>query len=334
MAGAYTAKGGITPDPPDVPPGWGGPDIPGSGGPGGTSLVGVLGGIGNWPFPPVSTGGGGIIGGPFPPGYEPDYSFNTTVPASIAYDAAISASTQLRDQTDYTTGEPDSSSSITWSATVNGSLRRIRFDGIGSYASSVDSSYASSAGFWGAATNLDVELTEADGGEDLVLALTSTVGFSVVTDSQTISIVMSYTFSLAMDWDMPMVNSPNHIATGVNRTSGFYNWAAYSSATSPGDPEYTGQTSEDLSVFVLGGLSRPLRITALPPVVSYPLLYMMIYNKTTSGRSPTPVTFTFKTYTDGALTSTRIKANSSGLDPIVEWLTWEPSTGEVTVTNP
>lgn len=182
MGGVYTANPGPELSGPDVPPGWGGPDVPGSGGPGGTSEDGQLGGIGYWPFPPA-TGGG-----PFPPGYDPDYSFNTTVPASTAYDEAISVSTQLRDQTDYTTGDPGGSSSITWSATVNGSLRRIRFDGVGSYASSVDSSYASSAGFWGAAPTLDVELTADDNGENLILALTSEVGGFSVVDSRTISI--------------------------------------------------------------------------------------------------------------------------------------------------
>lgn len=186
MGGAYTAVPAATPDPPDVPPGWGGPDIPGSGGPGGTSPPGTLGGIGYWPFPPPGLYGGGR--GPFPPGYNPDYSFNTTVPVSTAYDAAISVSTQLRDRTDYTTGNPGGSSLVAWSATVNGELRRIRFDGVGSYASSVDSSYASAAGFWGAAPTLDIELTEDDNGEDLVLALTSEVGIFNVIDSQTISI--------------------------------------------------------------------------------------------------------------------------------------------------
>ncbi len=182
MGGAYTAQPAATLDPPDVPPGWGGPDIPGSGGPGGTSPPGTLGGTGYWPFPPA-TGGG-----PFPPGYSPDYSFNTTVPSETAFDAAIDVSTQLRDQTDYTTGNPGGGSFITWSATVNGELRRIRFDGVGSYASSVDSSYASAAGYWGAAPTLDVELTANDRGEDLILALISTVGGFSAADSQTVSI--------------------------------------------------------------------------------------------------------------------------------------------------
>ena len=199
MAGAYTAVPAVTPDPPDVPPGWL-PGIPGSGGPGGTSADGVLGGDGYWPFPPP--GGGGAASGPFPPGYDPDYSFNTTVPASTAYDSAISVSTQLRDQTDYTTGNPGGSSSVIWSATVNGSLRRIRFDGAGSYVSSVSSSYSSSAGFWGASSALDVELTEDDKGKNLTISVTSTVGDSDVADSKDIIIINLIDIKLELlSWD-------------------------------------------------------------------------------------------------------------------------------------
>ncbi len=243
MAGAYTAVPPATPNPPDVPPGWGGPDIPGSGGPGGTSEDGQLGGTGNWPFPPVSAGGSGTSGGPFPPGYEPEYSLTITAPTTIPLDDAFAAvSSSLYDQSYYTTGDP-ALSEIQWTATVDGSTRQLKTLGDPTYENAISSEYVfneADAGFWGSAFSLDVSLTAADNRKILALQVETTVNGSIIT--KTITIVIGRVRAYFTTTQTLVRDAPSHPdysggdTWGWYDNSSFYKWfRGYEGSHAPGE---------------------------------------------------------------------------------------------------
>lgn len=155
MSGAYVAKPEAAPDPPDVPDGW--------------SI--------DWEHP-----------GPFPPGYEPDYSHVISGDATVAPGGASSNTVTLYDHVSYQTTEP-TGSLITWTATINGVLTKLRVAGGGDFASSVVSSYSDlGSGFYGASASFEFDIDEDNVGDNIVLTSLSTVDGYSVTDSYIIAV--------------------------------------------------------------------------------------------------------------------------------------------------
>jgi len=166
MGGAYVAK-------PAPPP----PDPPGADGPPGWDE--------DWVFP-----------GPLPPGYTPAYSLAISAPSGVAVNGAVAVSAWLRDHGTYTTVEP-TGSTIVWTATIDGTAVQLRFEGGGSYVPSIASNYSDIGDYWGAEPSIELELTEEQQGETLVLRASSTVdGQSVVkTANITVGIIATLTIT-------------------------------------------------------------------------------------------------------------------------------------------
>ena len=176
MGGAYVAKPALI-VPLVIPPGWN-PD---------------------WTFP-----------GPSPPGYTPQYSVQITAPSSLSPDAAMGVSATLYDQISYKTNQPDAASLIAWSATIDGSPVLLRFDGVGDYEVSVDSTYIRNAGFWGASPTLDVQLTSEHSGKTLVLSAQSTIRGQTVNATEEILVGASYRIEVKITGASLTTIGPGH----------------------------------------------------------------------------------------------------------------------------
>lgn len=171
MAGAYVAKP-IVVSIPDIPPGWD-PDWPR---PGDTDVPGYD----PDPFFPA----------PFPPGYSPDYSLAMTASESIAYNGTAAVTGSLRDHLTHATNEPDV---IVWTATVSSSPSRsvnLRFSGDEDYAVSI-SSNCTFGTYWGAAPDIEFELTEEDTGGTIILTARSAISGACVGATLAIEVVPS-----------------------------------------------------------------------------------------------------------------------------------------------
>ncbi|MBW2079172.1 MAG: hypothetical protein JRI71_16805 [Deltaproteobacteria bacterium] len=156
MPGAYTSTPIVAADPPDVPDGW----------------------DADWDFP-----------GAFPPGYTPEYSLNLSATGSIAYDGVATATVSLRDHVTYTTMEP-SGCSIIWTATIDGEAVNLRFSGDVDYESSISSSYSEGETYWGAAPEIEFELTGGNVGDTIMLMATSVVNGDDLAQSSEIAITV------------------------------------------------------------------------------------------------------------------------------------------------
>lgn len=162
MSGAYVAKPEATPDPPDVPDGWND----------------------DWEHP-----------GPFPPGYIPDYSHVISGDSTITYDGTSNNTVTLYDHVSYRTTEP-TGSQITWTATIGGTLVKLRLAGGGDYSASVVSSYSDlGSGFYGASVSFEFDIDADNVGDNIVLTSLSTVDGYSVTDSYIIAVVSGVTVS-------------------------------------------------------------------------------------------------------------------------------------------
>lgn len=188
MPGAYVAKPEVV-TPPDVPDGWN-PD---------------------WPF--GDDGEGGWY--PFPPGYTPVYSLNLSASASMSYDGAASSTVSLRDHVDHGTARP-SGCSVTWTATIGGEAINLRFSGETSYASSIVSSYGDIGDYWGAAPEIEFELTEENDGDTVVLLASSTVFGNAVfnTCEINVTVIVLYSISITLQVTSNTYNSEDEQTGG------------------------------------------------------------------------------------------------------------------------
>jgi len=184
MPGAYVAKPGPDDDgyegapPVDVvlpPPGWD-PD---------------------WDFPPDTPEGGS---GPYPPGYEPEYSLSISATGPVAasgggaarYEPTSVIGAELFDQVTYPTAEP-LGRPIVWTATIDGNA----------VADPKTVYYIASGVYWGYDGDFDFELDEEHEGKTLVVTATSTVFTETVSDVVEVE-VYEPTYSISLSAGSPV----------------------------------------------------------------------------------------------------------------------------------
>jgi hypothetical protein len=291
MSGAYVAKPSAVAPAPVVPPDW--------------NL--------NWTFP-----------GPSPPGYEPAYSLNITAPASSPYDDPLSASVTLFDHESYETDDPDAGSALTWTATVDGQARLLRFAGVGSYAASVNSSYVETDGFWGAVASLDVQLTSEDNGKTLVLQVSSAPKGGTVVGTRNIAIGLTGDLVISIT-----VGSAGLCVYGVEIAVGEESLATVEGMVVAG--EHTGPTVENNVPDEIDADSTATgaTFTFLEFRESVYSINFDFYGADSDSAISVVLTINGTEYT-------LVKAGTSGdfNEFRHPWLTFDGATGEVTVVNP
>ncbi len=312
MAGAYVAKPAVV-SVPDVPPGW----------------------DDDWPIP-GETGydPDPFFPAPFPPGYATSYSIVTTATASIAPTDTASATSSVRDQSTYATNEP---SVITWTATIDGSAIDLKFDG-GSFASSISES-AVFGTYWGTTPDIIFDLDDTNNEDTVVLKalctlLNSEGQVEVLTDTSdiTISAAISMSFSLTVSGlvanDYPLTswlavatidNEPPESQYGMSdirwNSSGGYTI----DETERGGAICTQNTSTNKITISIDELEAGT--------------FDVWYHVGTWGHQ---ATFNLSITIDGVVYTKQIVQNADRgpEDEQLVWLTFDGTTGEVTLVNP
>ncbi len=326
MGASYTAKPAVV-TVPDVPDDW---DI-------------------DWSFP----------GPPFPPGYDPVYSLNISAPASMVPGSEVpNCSVTLKDNVTFTTSDPPEA--IVYSATLQSSRASVGLmvSGAEDYLSIVSQDYSASGDFFGNTINFEFNVSAANDGDFIVLAVSSSpFGFSL-TDTANIEIivppVITFTIETVFDYSYPAglpYDGSFILSTGVKSAGAGvppYAWCSYSHSE-PGarvvDSEaYDSYPALGTYIEALNGdpwelgtvVAKSHRVEAVDGnIVDGTWSCGINYNlsSTTSGSYTT----TLKVYLDGELSTTKVKSDSlsaSAQNPewndITVFWTINGDTGEVT----
>ncbi len=239
--------------------------------------------------------------------------------ATLQYDATLTVTTSLRNDETLGTDEP-TSSTLVWTATINSVAVDLRFSGDPSYSSSINSAYSDLGSFWGAIKNIEFELTTGNEDDILVLQATSTAFGStlVITSNITITIPPD---SFTCEYELSDVSGDFFAPSTIDirpspHPAGFdiyiyFNTDTGYSITNNEPSEWVTDAPEGIAASIAGSFA------------SLRHFYFQV------GLS---ATITFRTYNNEVLLNTLTRVESVG--SLTRWLTWNPSTGVVTIINP
>lgn len=290
MGGAYVAKPDAVPPVPSCPVDW----------------------DSDWEYP----GDWGV----YPPGYEPEFSLDLTAPSSTSVGSMVAVSVTLFDHESYETAEPPDESVLTWSATVDGEARLVRFEGVGDYAASVSQDYSEVDSFWLGVASLDVQLTDDDAGKTLVVRVASTLNEEEVIGTGEVEVGGGFTFSGTYTLSGLVANVGFSLfSSGVSEIFGVAN-------DSPlGGPSVLNIIPDTLSMEIGSGIVT-MDLSEFNPEVIYWVCFSFEVTGDGSVMAAGTLTINGEEYSFS-------KDSSSGSGAMVPWLSINGATGEVTEVN-
>ena len=338
MGGAYVAKPAVVVDL-GLPPGW--------------SLI--------WPFP-----------GAYPPGYEPDLSFELTAPSAMVPGTVVTnIDLTLFDQEVFPTREPQQK--ILFSATWKnpGEIVKLKLSGDPAFVSVVEMEYEDVGDdFWGSAPEFEFDVDANDLEETIILLATSNpLGQPEIRQTVEILVaaILPWTATFRGVTTYPAVPSPTppYVSRSLGIKGWFhkegvgywvepyayvYNWGgqvysplswSLSHRSQPADVYDLYLSEDDGSEWIISSkeLDGSFMIAAsrLKEEGEEENIYEIELDQFDSVRISATYTYTFRTYRAGILqeTYTKVRVIAEGQPGVKEeWLEIDGETGEVTVINP
>jgi hypothetical protein len=319
---------------PDVPPGW--------------RIT--------WPFPGV-----------YPPGYTPSYSFIFSGPLYVKWDdTASTINSMIQDQVSWKTKQPDGD--ITWYAVIDGGDSvEIRLDGESTWNDSLTRSFQQdgSDNYYDEAT-FEFNLSSGDVGEKLHVYTSCQMDGETVSSYHEIEITNDFVWEVlfTVEFNGTGTSQPPqpdeytygcrqylHNTTGLFDVPWGYTYSNYLYQWN-GSPTWNfdegAWTLSDMGVYVPVDDGSPwilgtvpygeARIKALQITDGITYVASHRHDRTLIPTANMTYDYTFKLYKNGELQTTKTKqvtkSNGDPIDSVVDWLSLNGTTKQITILNP